>query len=126
MKVLVVDDERDVADSLAALLKILGYDVCVAYSGDGAIEVAGRYRPSVVILDINMPGMDGLQTARRLKADRRLQRTTFVGHTAADIDDPFIKKVASRIGFRHLVIKGNLSSAPAILNVLLEIEEPAV
>ena len=73
MKVLIVDDDRDVADSLAALVRlVLDYDVCVRYSGETAISTAGKYRPDVVIVDVNMPGLDGLQTAQILKTDRRL------------------------------------------------------
>lgn len=95
LRILVVDDDRDVADSLAALLEILDYDVCVAYSGIGALEIAGRYRPDIVILDVNMPEMDGLPTARQLKDERRLQRVSFVAHSA--VDDPLIKRVADRL-----------------------------
>lgn len=119
-RVLIVDDERDVADSLSALLELLDYDVRVTYSGHAAVDVAGAYRPNVVILDMNMPGMDGLQTARRLKKDRRLAGVAFVAHSAAD--EPLVRRVAKQIGFRHFVTKGDLSSTTALLDILLEIE----
>jgi CheY-like chemotaxis protein len=50
----------------------------------------------VFILDVNMPGMDGLQAARQLKRDRRLRRTPFIAETAAD--DPVLRRVAAEIG----------------------------
>ena len=116
-RVLVVDDDHDVADSLSLLLQVLGYDVCVAYSGFEAIDVAGGYRPNAVVMDINMPGLDGLHTARRLKNDRRLDRTTFIAHTASD--DTFMRRIAAQIGFNHFVRKGELTSLTRILQPLL-------
>ena len=105
MKVLIVDDDHDVADSLAALVRVvLDYDVAVSYDGRQAIQTAGEYQPDVVILDINMPVLNGLQTARELKRDPRLERTTCIAHTAAN--DPSIETDASEVGFRHLVTKG--------------------
>ena len=67
-RVLVVDDNRDSADSLALLLTTLGHDVRAVYDGESAIGEAGRFRPHVVLLDLGMPGLDGLETARRLRA----------------------------------------------------------
>ena len=116
-KVLIVDDDHDGADSLAVLLELLDYDVRVVYGGPDALAVAGAYRPDIVILDINMPIMDGLQTARHLKKDRRLQRASFVAHSAGD--EPLVKRVAREIGFRHFVTKG--TSETAVLDALLEI-----
>lgn len=106
-RLLLVDDDRDVADSMAEVLRLLDYEVRVAYSGEEALREAGHYRPDVVILDVNMPGMDGLQAARRLKRDRRLSRKPFIAHTAAD--EPLIRQTATQIGFSHLVVKGGES-----------------
>src|SRR3954452_9908914 len=120
MKVLIVDDNRDVADSLAALVRVvLDYDVCVTYDGRDAIETAGEYRPDVVILDVNMPVLDGLQTARELKRDRRVERATFIAHTAAN--DPSLETEASRVGFRHLVTKGGSASVSRLIDVLSDV-----
>lgn len=66
-KVLVVDDWRDGADSLAMLLDLAGYETATAYDGAEALEVARRFEPDTVILDINMPVMDGQQAARELR-----------------------------------------------------------
>ena len=67
-RVLVVDDNRDSADSLTQLLATLGHDVRTVYNGESAIAEAGRFHPNVVLLDLGMPGLDGLETARRLRA----------------------------------------------------------
>jgi PAS domain S-box-containing protein len=69
VRLLVVDDNRDSADTATAVLRMLGHDVECAYGGQEAIEVALRFRPSVVLLDLAMPGMDGFETLRRLRAD---------------------------------------------------------
>jgi PAS domain S-box-containing protein len=66
-RILVVDDNRDVADSLAMLLEALSPHVRVAYDGRTALELAAAFRPEVVFIDLGMPEMDGYETARRLR-----------------------------------------------------------
>src|SRR5690606_34059029 len=68
--VLVVDDNHDAATMLAMLLRVDGREVHVAHSGAEALEVEREVEPAVVVLDIGMPGMDGLGVARRLRARR--------------------------------------------------------
>ncbi len=67
LKVLVVDDNRDAAQSMAMLLEAMGVDVAVAHEGEGALEQAERFSPHLALLDIGMPGMDGYTLARRLR-----------------------------------------------------------
>ena len=69
MKVLLVEDDARVAQSLRDVLGRHGFRVSVAGSGEDALRVAVRSRPSLVLLDVVMPGMDGFETCRRLKAD---------------------------------------------------------
>jgi signal transduction histidine kinase/DNA-binding response OmpR family regulator len=69
LSVLVVDDNRDVAESTATLLEMAGHDVHIAYDGASALEAASRVRPQVMLVDIGLPGMDGYEVARRLRAD---------------------------------------------------------
>lgn len=66
-RVLVADDNRDAADSMAVLLEWLGYDVRVAYDGASAIRLADEFEPQLAILDINMPQIDGYEVARTLR-----------------------------------------------------------
>jgi CheY-like chemotaxis protein len=65
--VLVADDNRDSADSLALLLRAAGYECVVAYSGSEAWEIAARRHPQVMLLDIGMPGLNGYDVARRTR-----------------------------------------------------------
>lgn len=67
-RILVVDDNRDSAESLALLLRRLGYETRTAYDGLEALEVAETFQPEVALLDIGMPKLDGYDTARRLRA----------------------------------------------------------
>ncbi|WP_437681765.1 hybrid sensor histidine kinase/response regulator [Sorangium sp. So ce131] len=66
-RVLVVDDNSDAADSLAMLLRVLGYAIEIAYDGRQAAEVAARFRPDVALLDIGLPKMNGYEVARYLR-----------------------------------------------------------
>jgi PAS domain S-box-containing protein len=68
-RVLVVDDNRDSAESLAALLRLDRHEVLVAYGGKEALLVAEREQPDLILLDIGMPDMDGYEVARLLRAD---------------------------------------------------------
>jgi CheY-like chemotaxis protein len=69
LRVLVVDDNADAAESLAILLNLWGHAARVACSGVEALSLAPNFRPQVVVVDISMPGMDGYEVARRLRAD---------------------------------------------------------
>jgi CheY-like chemotaxis protein/nitrogen-specific signal transduction histidine kinase len=68
-RVLVVDDNVDAADSLVILLNMSGHETKAAYDGSQAIELARAFAPNVVLLDIGLPGMDGYETAARLRAE---------------------------------------------------------
>ena len=70
MKVLVVDDNSDAADSLAMLLQVKGDDVRVAYDGEEALAVEAQFLPDALLLDIGMPKLSGYEVARRVRAQR--------------------------------------------------------
>ncbi len=67
IKILCVDDNRDLADSEAMLLKVAGYEAKVCYDGRSAIKLAEGFRPCIGLLDLHMPGMDGDELARHLR-----------------------------------------------------------
>jgi CheY-like chemotaxis protein len=69
----VVDDNHDVAKSLAMMLRLHGHEVRVAHDGFAALEIARTDRPDVVLLDLGMPGMDGYEVARRLRREPGLE-----------------------------------------------------
>jgi CheY-like chemotaxis protein len=68
LRVMCVDDNADAADSLGTLLDMMGYRVAVAHDALSALALVEEFRPRVCILDITMPGMDGCELARRLRA----------------------------------------------------------
>lgn len=80
-RVLVVDDNRDNADSLAALLQVDGYDVRLAYDGEEALAVAELYRPHVLLLDIGLPKLSGYDVCRRLRSTPWARQATIVAVT---------------------------------------------
>jgi CheY-like chemotaxis protein len=102
VKILVVDDDPDAADSLVALLELEHHDTRAANSGEGAVALAATFKPDVVLLDINMPKMDGYATAAALRstlpADTRL-----IAFTAQS--DPQDVAAAMRAGFDSHVSK---------------------
>jgi PAS domain S-box-containing protein len=79
--ILVVDDNRDAADSLAELLRMVGHDVVLAHDGAQALEVAAANHPDTVLLDIGLPGMDGYEVARRLRERPDLARARLIALT---------------------------------------------
>ena len=83
-KVLVVDDWQDGAESLAMLLDLAGYETATAYNGAQAVEVAKQFEPDTVILDINMPVMDGHQAARELRQSLPNRELVLVALTALE------------------------------------------
>jgi CheY-like chemotaxis protein len=69
--VLVIDDSRDAANLVAKMLKLLGYPVQVAYGPRSAINAITQHFPGLIMLDINMPGVDGTEVCRFLRRDPR-------------------------------------------------------
>jgi CheY-like chemotaxis protein len=67
LRVLVVEDNRDAADSLAMLLGLWGHEAAVAYDGRAALAALDAGRPDVVLLDVKMPGLDGYGVAQRIR-----------------------------------------------------------
>jgi signal transduction histidine kinase len=66
-RILVVDDEQDIVDSCAMMLLLQGHEVETALDGPTAIKLAASFKPELIMLDVGMPGMDGLETARRIR-----------------------------------------------------------
>jgi len=67
LRVLCVDDNRDAADTLGILLELVGFEAKVCYDGQTALTEADRFRPDACILDLTMPGLDGVEVGRRLR-----------------------------------------------------------
>ena len=62
-RILVVDDERSIADTLATIFRMHGYDAVPAYSGDSGLQQASRLNPDMIVSDVMMPGIDGAEMA---------------------------------------------------------------
>ena len=71
MRILVVDDNHDAAESLAALLQLDGHETHLVHDGPGAVEAAASLRPDVILLDIGLPGFSGYDAARRIRTQQR-------------------------------------------------------
>jgi two-component system cell cycle response regulator len=84
-KILVVDDELTVRSLLKDFLTPLEYDVLTAASGEEALTVAGEEEPQVILLDALMPGLDGIETCRRLKAQETTRRIPIIMMTGFGI-----------------------------------------
>ena len=81
LRVLVVDDNRDAAETLAALIGMMGHEVAVANDGPAALSMMAARPPQVVFLDIGMPGMSGYEVAQAARQDARLDRVRLVALT---------------------------------------------
>jgi two-component system CheB/CheR fusion protein len=77
-RILLVDDNADVADVLGMLLRLKDNEVHIAYDGPGALDAAARHRPEIILLDIALPGMSGYEVARRLRQDVGLDQAILI------------------------------------------------
>jgi len=102
-RVLIVDDNRDFADSLAAVLRMAGHELCVTYNGADAVASARMWSPDVVLLDIGMPLMNGYEAARRIRealAGKPLLLIAITGWGQAED-----RRRSSAAGFDHHLVK---------------------
>jgi len=102
-RILIVDDSRDGSESLAMLLRVLGAEVALAHSGHQALESVETFHPDVVLLDIGMPGMDGYEVARRIRANPTNQHISLIALTGWGQDEDRRRSVAA--GFDHHLVK---------------------
>jgi signal transduction histidine kinase len=102
LRVLVADDNRDAAETLSLLLEVMGHEVKTVHDGQAAVEAAASFDPEVVLLDIGMPGLNGYDTCRRIRAGAGGARRTVVAVTGWG--QPHDVQSAHDAGFdRHLV-----------------------
>ena len=112
-RVLIVDDDRDVADGLRAVLEIHAHQVAVARNGPDALSAARLFRPDVVFCDIGLPGMNGYEVARAFRADGAFRSTLLVALSGYAQAEDLAK--ASAAGFdQHLAKPPNLDKVKRI------------
>jgi CheY-like chemotaxis protein len=80
-RILVVDDQTEVADSLVRLLVVLGYDARATYDGRQAVAEAADFLPDMIFIDIGMPGFDGYQTVAKIRAHRECAHAILIALT---------------------------------------------
>jgi len=102
-KILVVDDNLDVVESLALWLRDCGHDVRVAHTGEVALEEAPGFRPDVMLIDLALPGINGRDTARRLRRTPELARTVLIAVTGYGQEED--QRLSRQAGFDHHWVK---------------------
>jgi len=113
MRVLVVDDNRPSAQTLAWVMELNGYEVRACFDGQSAVETARAFHPDVVLLDLGMPKMDGYEVCRRLRQDETLADTLVIAQTGWGGDAE--RRRTAAVGFNHHMTK------PVDFNVLLQL-----
>jgi len=103
LHILIVDDNRDVADSLAMMLSTMGHDTRTAYDGQEGVALAERYRPDVVLLDIGLPTMDGYEACRRIREQPWTAHMMLVAVTGWGQDAD--RRRSKEAGFTHHLVK---------------------
>jgi signal transduction histidine kinase len=98
-RILVVDDSRDSADSLALLLSAHGHDVRAAYDGASALEIAQSFKPEVALQDVAMPDMDGYEVARKLRELPQTRHAALIALTGFTREED--TREARSAGFDH-------------------------
>jgi signal transduction histidine kinase/CheY-like chemotaxis protein len=114
LRILVVDDNVDAADSLAMVLRLHGHDVQLVHDGYAALDAAATFAPQVVLLDIGLPGINGYEVARKLRGSENGQRPLLVAISGYGQEED--RQRSFEVGFDHHLIK---PVSPATLEKLL-------
>jgi len=102
-RVLVVDDNRDSAETIAMLVELWGHEVRIVHDGRSALTEAPEWRPEVVLLDIGLPGIDGYEVARRLRREASLDGVLMVAMTGYGQERD--RQLSREAGFDHHLVK---------------------
>ena len=103
LRVVLADDDKDGADSLAELLRLRGHDVFVAYDGEQAADLAERVRPDVMLLDLGMPKGTGCEAAERIRRQSWGARILIVAITGWGQAE--MRRQSRQSGFDHHLVK---------------------
>jgi CheY-like chemotaxis protein len=114
-RLLVVDDNKDAAESMSMLLEMWGHEVAFAYDGPSALETAQEWRPEAVFLDIGLPGMDGYEVAERLRELPQAKDAILIAITGYGREDDLAR--SKRAGINHHLVK---PVAPDALRSLID------
>jgi len=114
-RLMVIDDNKDAAESMSMLFELWGHQVLCAYDGRAALEAAAKYRPEAVFLDIGLPGMDGYEVAERLRELPESARAVLVAITGYGQDED--RRRSREVGIDHHLVK---PVAPETLHNLLD------
>ena len=116
MRILVIEDHRDTAESLRMLLEVCGYLVTEAYSGPDGVKAAEQWRPDIVLCDIGLPGLDGYGVARKLRDNPATAQVRLIALTAYGEDEHHRRSYEA--GFEYHLVKP--VDPDALLSVLLQ------
>ncbi|MCK7593032.1 PAS domain S-box protein [Pseudomarimonas salicorniae] len=103
LRILVVDDNRDGADSLALMLRMMGNQLCTAYDGEEAVEAAARFEPDVILLDIGLPKLNGYEACRRIRATEAGRDMVIIAQTGWGQEED--RQRTREAGFDHHLVK---------------------
>ena len=120
-RILVVDDNRDGADTLARVLTMMGFETRTAYDGFEAVTVAETYRPDVVLLDLGLPKLNGFETCQRLRERPWCKDVTIIAVTGWSQEH--VRRDSREAGFDHHVVKP--VDPTALLQLLADVSPAA-
>lgn len=103
LRVLIVDDSRDGADSLAMILDLMGNETRTAYDGEEAVAAADEFRPEVILLDIGLPKLNGYETCRRIRQEPWGKQILIIAQTGWGQED--VRLRTQEAGFNHHLVK---------------------
>jgi PAS domain S-box-containing protein len=113
-RILIADDSRDSADSLAMLLQMAGHEVRIAYDGEAALQLAEQYRPDAMLLDIGMPRFNGYQVSQQIRSQPWGKSMILIAQTGWGQDRD--RELSRSAGFDHHLVK---PVDPSVLETLL-------
>ena len=103
LRILIVDDNRDGADSLSEMLKLMGNDTRTAYDGQQGVDLAGVYRPDVILLDIGLPKLNGYQACRHIRGQPWGKDAVLIAVTGLGQEED--RRRSNEAGFDHHLVK---------------------
>jgi CheY-like chemotaxis protein len=117
LRILIAEDNRDSAESLKTLLEALGYEAHIAYDGEAAVRSAASLRPDVILMDIGLPGLNGFDATRRIRAENPGMPVMIVALTGWGQESDRQRSTAAGID-HHLVKPLDLAALRQILDSL--------